>query len=108
MLSDVYRSGHMRANCLGREVECRFCKKTDHHYLICTREKDKMTRTWGGESGASWRGNARRQPPEVNFEALGEAVTKKRVTPLQMVLHVLDQQGPSDQGKCDAGYGIHA
>ena len=30
---------------------------------------------------------------EISFETLGDAVTKKRVTPLQMVLHVLDHAG---------------
>ena len=30
---------------------------------------------------------------EFNFEALGAAVTSKRVAPLQMVLHVLDRDG---------------
>ena len=32
-------------------------------------------------------------PDEFNFEVLGEAVTSKRVTPLQMVLNVLNQGG---------------
>ena len=30
---------------------------------------------------------------DFNFEALGENVTKKRITPLQMVLHMLDEKG---------------
>ena len=30
---------------------------------------------------------------EFNFEVLGDTVTKKRITPLQMVLHVIDKKG---------------
>ena len=33
------------------------------------------------------------QPDEFNFEALGETVTRKRATTLQMVLHALDKDG---------------
>ena len=83
------RSGHMRATCLGREVECRFCKKADHHYLLCVREEEqgevKVAHVEEGPTSAN--------PDEFNFEALGEAVTNKRVTPMQMVLHVLDHEG---------------
>ena len=83
------RPGHLRAACLGREVECRFCKKTNHHYLLCFREEEQ------GEIKVA---HVEEDAPalvqdDFNFEALGETVTNKRVTPLQMVLNVLNHDG---------------
>ena len=83
------RPGHLRATCLGREVECRFCKKTNHHYLLSVREEEQ------GEIKVA---NVEEAAPataqdDFNFEALGETVTNKRVTPLQMVLNVLNHEG---------------
>ena len=88
------RSGHLRADCFGREVECRFCRSTTHHYLLCMRE-DERAKGERGEVKVTQAQVEKTSPAEedVNFEALGEIVTQRRVTPLQTVLHILDQEG---------------
>ena len=86
------RSGHMRAACLGREVECRFCKSTTHHYLLCTKDEEKIAH--GSVKVVKLEDEQITSPvEEFNFESLGETVTRKRATTLQMVLHVMDKDG---------------
>ena len=84
------RGGHLRVNCGGREIECRFCKEIDHHYLLCEKDQAGTDDDQGVVKVADLI-QLEKEPEDTGFEALGEAVTKKRVTPLQMVLHVLDQ-----------------
>ena len=84
------RSGHLRTSCGGREIECRFCKSSKHHYLLCEQEAgDEQPR---GEVKVAEL-VAPGDTPDFNFEALGETVTRKRITPMQMVLHILDKDG---------------
>ena len=87
------RAGHLRAACLGREIECRFCKKTDHHYLLCVREGARVKEQGEVKVANAEENQTMPNNEQLSYEALGEAVTKKRVTPLQMILHVLDQKG---------------
>ena len=88
------RQGHVRAACSGREVECRFCKNTAHHYMLCDQDYGGIDSDHGVVKTIDL--VAAEEAPisgEFSYEALGDTITKKRVTPLQMVLHVLDKEG---------------
>ena len=85
------RPGHVRATCGGCEIECRFCKSPQHHYLLCDLEMEEVKNDQGVVKTIDL--VATNEQEEFTFEALGDLVTKKRVTPVQMVLHALDKGG---------------
>ena len=86
------RGGHLRTSCTGREIECRFCKATDHHYLLCECGKEDTDSDPGVVNVAELI-NLETEAEQFSLEALGNTVTTKRVTPLQMVLHILNSEG---------------
>ena len=88
------RPGHLRAKCLGRILECRFCKSTEHHYLLCRLEDEGEDCDQGEAKVMTVQEEIKvHLQGEFSGEALGDTVTRKRATPLQMVLHVLDGNG---------------
>ena len=88
------RIGHVRSNCMGREVECSFCRKSEHHYMLCDLEDKELDADQGMVKVAEL--VTIEEPAfaeDFIFEALGDSITKKRVAPMQMVLHALDKDG---------------
>ena len=76
------RQGHLRANCVGRIIECRFCRSTEHHYLLCLLENE-------GADCDQWEVKVVTLQEEVKADlleefssgALGDTVTRKKATP---------------------------
>ena len=67
----------MRANCGGREVECRFCKEIDHHYLLCEKDQEGTDDDQGVVKVTDLN-PVTKEPEDTGFEALGEIVPPKK------------------------------